>query len=139
MLAAFKTEAKQSRVTRTVDNSPFKARRAPGRSNSTSPTTIAAVDGREKQEPLKLGRMGALLAQPYWATHLQSLISNVTEPLEQQQLRDAMLQFSQQNADHRTDFLRHQDCRLVEQPVLCSMGRCVARQRLLQSGALCRS
>jgi hypothetical protein len=121
MLAAFKTEAKQSNR---ADVSSFKARRAPGRSSSTSPTTIAAVDGRAKQEPLKLGKMQALLAQPYWATHLQSLIANVTEPNEQQQLRFAMLQFSQQNADHTADFLRHQHCRLVEHPVLCSIGRC---------------
>jgi hypothetical protein len=123
MLAAYKSDAKETRRAR----SPLKVRMALGRSRSASPTASGTPDsdGLIKRGSLQLGNMNAVLAQPSWATHLQSKIASVTDAVALQQLHGAMLDFSMQNATYSTDFLRPQECRCLQHPIPCSIGRCV--------------
>lgn len=120
MLSAYKTEAKTSKQSKSASAYSFKARcPAPRRSSSTSPT-----GGAEKDVcAANVGEMNVLLAQPFWATQLQNMISNVREEEQQQQLRSAMLQYSMDNSNCKTDFLFPHECRYEPEPALYTVGR----------------
>ncbi len=126
MLATYKAQVK-SRGSATPT---LRARTASVRSSSKSPKNVAEASGAAQQGSRKLDKMDALLAQPIWATQLQRMIANVSEPEQQEQLRCAMLEFSMQNADHTSNFLRPQDCRYVPDAILCSIGRYVEKRRV---------
>ena len=123
MLAAYKADAKKGGVA-------FSRLKKAGRLCST-PNSRSNADQASKHEQPHLGSVDSLLAQPSWATHLQSKIAVVAEPWQQQQLRDAMLQFSVQNAEYALDFLQPQDCRFVPDPFFCTIGRCGTSFHLL--------
>ena len=120
MLAAYKTQAKQSKG---GSGAEFRARRTTER--SSPPKGHTGEDEPAAQSRHQLGNMSALLAQPSWALHLQSKIASVTDPEQLQQLRGAMLEFSAQNSSWTTDFLLPEECRYVADAVFCSVGRCV--------------
>ncbi len=120
MLAAFKADAKKGGTA-----SFSQERKATGWIASKSPQRQACygMNGVAKRETPQLDSVNSLFAQPSWATHLQNKISIVTEPQEQLLLREAMLEFSMQNANYTLDFLQPLECRLAHDPFLCSMGR----------------
>jgi hypothetical protein len=126
MLAAYKADAKKGGVAFS------RPRKSTGRLCSTPDGHFNADQVSKHEQPHVGSSVSSLLAQPSWATHLQSKIAVVAEPWQQQQLREAMLQFSALNANYKLDFLRPQDCRFVPDPFFCTIGRCSMPLHLLQ-------
>ena len=128
MLSAYKTEAKNKKLSKSASAYSFKVRSpAPRRSSSTSPTGSPEKESVAKKDAsgANVGEMNVLLAQPFWATQLQNMISNVREEEQQQQLRSAMLQYSTDNSSCKTDFLLPHECRYEPEPALYTIGRCL--------------
>jgi hypothetical protein len=120
MLAAFKTEAKQ---TKQLDGSCIKGRKASSRSGAMPPSAFQETDVHAKCDSNKQGNMSMFLAQPSWAAHLQTKIAYVTDSEQLRLLQEAMLEFSLRNAKHTSEFLQPHECRYVYDPFLCSLGR----------------